>query len=273
MLHEYYTIPIEDHQLSLASVNLTNLPIIDAEARKTSSSTMKTKSTDFVEARVGQANTHDLATVVVVPNSIKGTASSKSLHDVFDETTDARPSTATVESSKCPRVIIEPKTAMSARVASASQTLTKQEFTEARAFDMFTLPVQPENDEDSESESDETDIELSDDDIGVQDEFKDKVEAVVQGFGNPYDPSNEAAPNLPAYHPSFLNVEKLCAELLEESAQMLKNAEYKDAKLSDIQEQATAKQTVHCPKPRRIGMVGDSGVGKVCDCSTDHSSY
>lgn len=263
MLHEYYNMSIEDHQINLARVELTNLPIVDAEARKTSSSTMETKSAGFVGARLGQEDTHDIATEVVVPVSIEGTALPNSIHDTSDEAIQPDPMTMTVAATKCPNIITQPEVTIAAKLISASENLIKQESTEARALNMSMLPVQPEDDEASESESDDTDVELSDDGTGVQDEYKDKVEEVVQGFGNPYDPSNEATPNLPAYHPSFPNVEKMCAQLLEDAAQMLKNSEYNDAKLSDIQEQATMKQKIHCPKPRRIGMVGDSGVGRV----------
>ena len=154
-----------------------------------------------------------------------------------------------------------PKEALPSVVAEP-MTKVKQEPTATRAREISPVPQKPEDDEGTESEGEETDLDLTYDDSEDQDELKGRVDAVVKGFGKPYDPLSEARPNLPAYHPSFSKAESLCVQLLGDAAQLLKNSEYKDVKILDLYDQAVAKQAIIYPNPRRIGLVGDSGVGK-----------
>lgn len=120
-----------------------------------------------------------------------------------------------------------------------------------------------ENDEHSKSEKDGVDDESSDDDVGILEEFKEKVDAVIKGFCNPYDPSTEAAPKFPAYHPSFSKVEKYCGELLTDAAELLKKSDYQDSRLLELGKHAELHQTLRFPRQRIIGLVGDSGVGRL----------
>ncbi len=250
--------------------NLTDSATLDAKPEsisKISTGAILTNSvpektsgphTDTIVAETTSPKAPDAACVITATDFIGPTAEPLRVPKVSCETTAIDLVDATTVVAKNLEVDIQPASAVSLE---AGETI-KHEFGETRAPQTSSMPVKPENDEESESESDETDAALSDDGTGVEDEFKDEVEAIIQGFGIPYDPSNENTPNLPAYHPSFLKVEQFCAQLLEDAAQLLKTSEYKDAKLLDLQEQAVAKQTTSCPKPRRIGMVGDSGVGK-----------
>lgn len=101
-----------------------------------------------------------------------------------------------------------------------------------------------------------------DDNFNAGEEFRDRVEAIKEGAETQYNPMSEALPKLPAYHPSFVKAERYCSELMEDAALVLKNAEYKDTRISQLLEKAIRGQSLEYPKPRLVGLIGDSGVGK-----------
>ena len=105
-----------------------------------------------------------------------------------------------------------------------------------------------------------SDDEDDDDDAG--EEFRARVDAIKDGADTEYNPLSEALPKLPMYHPSFLKAEKYCSELMQDAALLLKGAEYKDIRISQLLDKAANSQKLEYPKPRIVGLIGDSGVGK-----------
>ena len=110
--------------------------------------------------------------------------------------------------------------------------------------------------------SDEASTDNSDDDFDPGEEFRDRVNAIKDGADKMYNPMNEALPRLPAYHPSFLKAEEYCSDLMKEAALLLKNAQYKDTRILQLLQKSLNGQKLEYPKPRIVGLIGDSGVGK-----------
>ena len=109
---------------------------------------------------------------------------------------------------------------------------------------------------------DQASSENSDDGFDGGEEFRDRVNAIKDGADSRYNPMNESLPRLPAYHPSFMKAERYCSELMEGAALVLKNAEYKDTRILQLLEKASKSKSLEYPKPRVVGLIGDSGVGK-----------
>ena len=100
-----------------------------------------------------------------------------------------------------------------------------------------------------------------DDDFDGGDEFRERVNAIKDAADTLYNPMNEELPKLPVYHPAFLRAVKLCTELVEGAVVVLKNAEYKDTRVSQLLQKALKSNTLEYRKPRLVGLIGDSGVG------------
>ena len=97
---------------------------------------------------------------------------------------------------------------------------------------------------------------------GVDGEFKDKLEAICQGLEKPYNCYNEELPNLPAYHPSFANVEEICGELFAGAAQIFEDSDYQDGYTETLHAKIKKHRSIAYPPALKIGLMGDSGVGK-----------
>ena len=115
--------------------------------------------------------------------------------------------------------------------------------------------------EDSEGESDQYGDESADDDVEVQEEFGDRIKEMLS-FSEPYDPSTEPLPNMAAYHPSFPVVEAACKEIADRAVQILKSSDYVDLETARLIEQISARREIKYSPPKKIGMIGNSGVGK-----------
>ena len=116
--------------------------------------------------------------------------------------------------------------------------------------------------EDGIRTQDEASTDNSDDDFDPGEEFRDRVDAVKDGADKKYNPMSEALPRLPAYHPSFIQAEKHCSDLMKEAALILEKAEYKDTRILQLLRKSSTGQKPEYPKPRIVGLMGDSGVGK-----------
>ena len=263
MLHEYYKMSIEDHRLVSPRLGLPRPAKQGADIGKAPNVTLKLRPGDFDEVTAGEDMIYNSTIDALLKEPVTVAAEPKTISDPPGKAMGSRSSVVAEISIQSPQSLGNPETTVLDKRISKLEKLIKQEPTLARGIEESSVYEKPRDDEDSENEGDETEPELSDDDDGAHDEFKEDVDAVIQGFSSPYNPLSETTPNLPAYHPSFHNVERLCVELLGDVAQVLKNSEYKDAKLADFYEQAIAKQTITYPRARRVGLVGDSGVGKV----------
>ena len=116
--------------------------------------------------------------------------------------------------------------------------------------------------EDGVRTQDEASTDNSDDDFDPGEEFRDRVNAIKDGADKQYNPMTETLPRLPAYHPSFIMAEEYCSDLMKEAALVLKNAEYKDTRILQLLQKSLNGQKLEYPKPRVVGLMGDSGVGK-----------
>ena len=97
---------------------------------------------------------------------------------------------------------------------------------------------------------------------GVDGEFKDKLEAICQGLEKPYSGYSEEFPDLPAYHPSFANVEEICGEIFAAGAQIFEDSDYQDRFTESLHAKIKKHRSIAYPPPKKIGFLGDSGVGK-----------
>ena len=97
---------------------------------------------------------------------------------------------------------------------------------------------------------------------GIDDEFKDKLESISQGLEKAYSGNNEKLPNLPAYHPSFANVERTCDEIYAGAAEMLRDSDYQDKSTESLLAKIRKHRSIVYPPAKRIGFLGDSGVGE-----------
>ena len=116
--------------------------------------------------------------------------------------------------------------------------------------------------EDGVRTQDEASTDNSDDDFDPGEEFRDRINAIKDGADQSYNPMSETLPRLPAYHPSFIKAEEYCSDLMKEAALVLKNAEYKDTRILQLLKNSLRGQKLEYPKPRVVGLMGDSGVGK-----------
>ena len=96
----------------------------------------------------------------------------------------------------------------------------------------------------------------------VHEEFKNKLEAICQGLEKPYSSYNEELPNLPAYHPSFANVEEICGELFAAAARIFEGSDYQDGYTESLHAKVRKHRSIAYPSAKKIGFMGDSGVGK-----------
>ena len=262
MLHEYYNMSTDDLQYVPAKLEVPGLNMSDADVRKTHDAASKSTPEDFDLVTSGKDMADNSPTDVMLPEPLVMTTQPKNITNSLSKDMERTPKLPEELLIQPPRSLGQPETMVLTEGISELDTLIKQEPTQAPTLEAPSVHKKLEFDEESGSDDDDSEIELSDDDIGAHDEFKESMDVVHRGFNNPYDPSTEEIPNLPAYHPAFFNVEKLCQRLLGDAARMLKSSEYQDAKTRDLYEQAVGKQTITPPKPRRIGLVGDSGVGK-----------
>ena len=92
-------------------------------------------------------------------------------------------------------------------------------------------------------------------------EFSDRTAAIIEGSDTSYNPLNEELPLLPAYHPSFKYVETMCIELMQDAENLFRSSAYEDAETARLLQLAVEGQTIKYPSARRIGLMGDSGVG------------
>ncbi|KAK4692237.1 hypothetical protein P7C71_g4926, partial [Lecanoromycetidae sp. Uapishka_2] len=96
---------------------------------------------------------------------------------------------------------------------------------------------------------------------GADEEFKDDLEAQVQGLDKPYRLANETPPDHPAYHLSFAKVESICEDLFAKAAELLENSDYQDTYTQELQSKIKQRQAIAHDAAKRIGLLGDSGVG------------
>ena len=124
-----------------------------------------------------------------------------------------------------------------------------------------------EHEDELDEESEDNVEEENEDDDENREEFGDRIKVILSSFDQPYDPSLEPSPRLPAYHPSFAKVEAYCSEIVEGAVNLLKTSEYQDAETAQLAKHILEYQNIKYPHPRRIGLLGDSGVGKLYGAS------
>lgn len=92
-------------------------------------------------------------------------------------------------------------------------------------------------------------------------EFRARVQTIIDGHGKTYNSFQEDLPTLPAYNPSFNNVEKLCIGLVKEAQSLLKSSAYQDEETARLIQLASESQTIQYPPARKIGLIGDCAAG------------
>lgn len=64
------------------------------------------------------------------------------------------------------------------------------------------------------------------------------------------------------YHPSFAKVERICEELVAGAAEFLKTSDSQDKYTQWLMRKIYRHQAIAYPAPKKISLVGDSGVVK-----------
>ena len=103
----------------------------------------------------------------------------------------------------------------------------------------------------------------SEDEVEIEDEFGERIQELLDGLDTAYDPSTEPLPNVPAYHESFSMLEKHCLDLTRGATSVLRSSEYQDTETTRLLEQISLHESINYGLPRKIGLIGDSGVGDV----------
>lgn len=93
-------------------------------------------------------------------------------------------------------------------------------------------------------------------------EFRGRVQTVIDGIGKTYHSFEEDLPRLPVYDPSFDNVKTLCIGLVKEAESLLKSSPYQDEETARLVQLASESQTIQYPPARKIGLMGDSASGE-----------
>ena len=102
----------------------------------------------------------------------------------------------------------------------------------------------------------------NDEDHIIDKALRAEVGNTIAGIGKPYSAASET-PRLAAFHPSFRMVERMSSEILGGGAWILQKSAYEHAETAKLLESMLRHQVIAYPKPKRIGLMGDSGVGEM----------
>jgi ribosome biogenesis GTPase A len=78
----------------------------------------------------------------------------------------------------------------------------------------------------------------------------------------PYDPATERFPMLPIYHPAFQQAEELTHSIIRGFQEFIATSNYKDDEIKYLLRELEELEHPKYPTALRIGLIGDSGVGK-----------
>ena len=131
----------------------------------------------------------------------------------------------------------------------------------AGAGEQYVLPSKDAEIDDSESENGDLYESETEDETEFDQELAERINTVLASCNRPYNPLFEPTPKLPAYHPSFAKVERIYTEIIEEAIDLLKYTSYKDEQIETLLQQLSSRQEIKYSKARKVGMLGDSGVG------------
>ena len=108
--------------------------------------------------------------------------------------------------------------------------------------------------------------EKEDDDVlyeaQILEEFYDQINEIVNNLGKPYDASEEVAPSLPAYHPSFKLAEEACEQIASDAVRQLRAWYFADSDVAHILDNFEEKGKIVYQSSQKVGLIGNSGVGK-----------
>lgn len=77
-----------------------------------------------------------------------------------------------------------------------------------------------------------------------------------------HEPASEAIPLLPLSHPAFNLVEVYSRQMIQVFQDAIHESTYQDAETNYLLEELTTHETPNYGKDIKIGLIGDSGVGK-----------
>lgn len=134
-------------------------------------------------------------------------------------------------------------------------------FVNQRSHPLEDSAKSPTHDAELSGDEDEDDEEILYDNDGADEEFKSRLQEEHKNLRKLYDTYNERPPNLPAYHESFAKVEQACEELFAGAEAILEASDYTDEYTQMLLQDIAEKQAVQYPEAKKIGIVGDGGVG------------
>ena len=116
--------------------------------------------------------------------------------------------------------------------------------------------------EDETIENESEDSNESSDDEGIAAQFRSRVNAIFKSTNKPHDSSREIAGSFVIHHASFVKSEQLCDNLLQKGIQLLNDSPYQEQSVFELRELLESARKIPYPEPKKIGVVGESGVGK-----------
>ena len=99
-------------------------------------------------------------------------------------------------------------------------------------------------------------------DAALLEEFDGQINEIVDNFDRPYDASKEQQPQLAIYHPSFQIAQKACEQVAVEAVCRFKTSNYTDSETAQIVQNFEEKGKIVYRSNQKIGLIGDSGVGR-----------
>ncbi|KAL8823400.1 MAG: hypothetical protein Q9191_005893 [Dirinaria sp. TL-2023a] len=100
------------------------------------------------------------------------------------------------------------------------------------------------------------------DNTRVEGEFDARIDNILGTLGKAYDCATEQEPSLAAYHPSFRCAEDACHQISSRITDLFQGSDYEDDETRQLLADVKMTGTVAYPALSRVGLIGDSGVGK-----------
>ena len=98
--------------------------------------------------------------------------------------------------------------------------------------------------------------------LGIENEFDERIQKVLDGFDRPYDPTVEIGPKLAAFHPSFQCAEQSCNDIVARAKNLIEQSKYEDEETKQLLEDMKRIETIKYPLSSKVALIGDSGVGQ-----------
>ena len=109
------------------------------------------------------------------------------------------------------------------------------------------------------------------DDVALLGEFHDHVQEVLDGREEPYVCGDETS-GLPDFAYETYEAKEMCRQIIKRAIEILHGAKFQGESTTELIRLLYPALKIKQPSPRRVGLVGPSGVGKQFSQLSPHSS-